>query len=148
MDLIGGCTDNTWVLAGPNGRVINSIECMYFKGLFLFLLGRELWLTKLVSFYLWVTVLRPSRGGRLTHASAWQRLVVACLHVCRSYIRPGRTWARAPTATFASSRVVVNHSNRENYTVSISPPDFMHIFQLWNGWTNHDDIVRGESMDP
>ena len=35
-----------------------------------------------------------------------------------------------------------------NYTVSISPPDFMHIFQLWNGWTNHDEILPGESMDP
>ena len=27
MDLIGGGTDNTWVLAGPNGRVISGIEC-------------------------------------------------------------------------------------------------------------------------
>ena len=34
------------------------------------------------------------------------------------------------------------------YTVSHSPPDFMHIFQLWNGWTNHDEILRGENMDP
>ena len=25
---------------------------------------------------------------------------------------------------------------------------FMHIFQLWNGWTNHDEILRGENMDP
>ena len=28
MDLIGDGTDNTWVLAGPNGRVISGIECI------------------------------------------------------------------------------------------------------------------------
>ena len=22
------------------------------------------------------------------------------------------------------------------------------IFQLWNGWTNHDEILPGENMDP
>ena len=34
------------------------------------------------------------------------------------------------------------------YTVSISPLQFMHIFQLINGWTNHYDILRGENIDP
>ena len=34
------------------------------------------------------------------------------------------------------------------YTVSISPLQFMHIFQLRNGWTNHHDILRGENIDP
>ena len=33
------------------------------------------------------------------------------------------------------------------YTVSISPEQFWYIFYLWNGWSDLNDILHGETRD-